>query len=182
MFPLNQTNIPSVFLEIFLLSSFAFSFNWAKGNISKDFIGDSLYYEGDIKLIQKYINSNFTIKNFEYISNDKEFETLLNDFLDLLVNIKDKYFKNLSEYDCARKFVDELIYKNNMLSLKIISKEDYLKGLKNLNYFDDLKNKTSFLMIVFYVLIQYRLETIKHHIFGKFSKAEKTYQNILNLI
>lgn len=162
-----------------LKHEFLHYFNWAKGNVSNDLIGNSNTYYRDIVLIQKYLNSNFGDKNFNYITNNKEFETLLNDFLNILINIKEKYFKELPNYDVARKFCNDLILKNSSLSSNIISKKDYLKNISKLDYFNDLKNKTSFLMIIFYILIQYRLEIIKHHIFGKFSKFETTYQNIL---
>jgi len=165
-----------------LKHEFIHYFEWAKGNISPDYVGDENVYEKEISLIQKYLNSNFTIKNFEYITNEKEFETLLNDFLDLLVKIKSKYFNNLTNYETAKKFCSELILKNSIISSEIQSKEEYLINLTNLIYFNDLKNKTSFLMIIFYILIQYRIETIKHHIFGKFSKFEKIRKNILENI
>ena len=62
-------------------------FEWAKGNISDDYVGDEEFYKEDIKLIQKYINSNFNEDKFKYSTTDKEFETFLIEFLDFLLKI-----------------------------------------------------------------------------------------------
>ena len=152
-------------------------YEWIKNNYLKyNKKEESLKFENSDYFL-KIFNVNEDI--FDYIFDRNEYQTLLNEFLDILNKIKNKFFSNLSEYEFAKMidydlFKHDLKFKNTIINIQSNdnSNIEYLNKLKNLQYFKDLFENESFgpLMIVGYNCLNYKIINIKNHVYGYFNK------------
>ena len=79
-------------------------------------------------------------------------------------DLKDKYFKKLSDYRFARYIVF------NILRDKNESVKQYLNKVQSFKYFKELLlcSTFGFEMVVGYNCLNYKITNIKNHIFGRF--------------
>ena len=143
-------------------------FNWVKGAFKTSTSAEESFYENEVKAIHNSINPNFYVDNLTYVTSSNEYESLLNNFLDLLKDIKRKYFNEMTRYDFAKMIVNVIEYRRSKLSGDE-GWDEYFNRLKSQQFFKDLKKQSSFSMIVFFNLINYKVTNIKNHIFGVFS-------------
>jgi len=122
---------------------------------------DGLYFDEQETFQLMFLITN---NDFEYIFDKSEYQTLLNNFLNQLENLKDKYFKELSDYRFARYIVF------NILRDKNESVKQYLNKVQSFKYFKELLlcSTFGFEMVVGYNCLNYKITNIKNHIFGRF--------------
>lgn len=132
-------------------------------NINFELNEDNEYFK-DQDLFMKIFHLDDS--DLDYIFDRYEYETLLNDFLNILVEIKKMYFQNLTEYDFAKRICYDL--------KKVESNKEYLNRIKNIDYFQKYFNSDniyySLMMIIGYFCMNYKIMNIKNHIFGNFDK------------
>lgn len=153
------------------LNTFAHEFihyiEWLSGIYGKDIkinLDENETYFSDQDLFLKMFNC--AEPDLDYIFNKFEYQTLLNDFLNSLENIYQKYYSDkISQYEFAR-----LINYHFYNDCKNISA--YLNKVNSFEYFDELNKNDSFglIMVVGYNCIKYKQMNISNHIFGKFKK------------
>ena len=112
-----------------------------------------------------------SLDSLNYMMREGEYETLLNDFLNSLKDIKSKYYSNLSNYEFA-KFISENLL---LTSDKYTSVINYLEEIQKLPFFNDIKNKIEFKFILYHNILGVKITNIKNHIFGFFGKTFKGY-------
>ena len=132
------------------------------GNVSDIYSADENLYVEEFDIMKKYFN--ITGDEFRYITQDKEYETLLNDFLDLLKKVKKIFFKNLSGHDFAYEICESLFIERT--SSMFESNEHYIKRIISLDYYDILEGQSSFLMFIIYNLLDEKLGNVKNHIYS----------------
>lgn len=126
-------------------------------------INDKLYFT-DINIMNQFcLLFNLTVFQLQYIFDKIEYQTLLNDFLNLLVNLKLKYFIEYSGNQFARYITFNVTKKQNETDI------EYLNRIKNFKYFNQLNQDLSLAMIIGYNLIGFKYINIRNHIFGKFN-------------
>ena len=131
-------------------------------NIQISKLDENLWFEGQESFKQLF---ELQTDDFNYIFNKHEYQTLLNDFLNKLQQLKIDYFNDLDGNHFARM----ICYKLLRDSSKTV--EQYLQQIKSFEYFDQLKPFTSysFPMIVGYNCLNYKIPNIKNHIYGLFN-------------
>lgn len=134
---------------------------WLEGKHKTTTSFDDNYYKEELRLLHKYLN--VYKENLDYATSSNEYMTLLNDFLESLKHVKSKWYKDLANYDFSKKIVELLFRKSEE------SNEDYLKRVSKLVVFRMLKDKSSFLMVLFFNMINEKTTNIKNHIFGYFN-------------
>ena len=100
--------------------------------------------------------------DIEYIFNKAEYQTLLNDFLNKLTNLKQKYYSNLTGHQFSRKICFLLLRDKNE------TVKQYLDKINSFEYFNELNSNYDFAMIVGYNCLNYKITNIRNHIFGQF--------------
>jgi hypothetical protein len=105
-----------------------------------------------------------TDEQCDYIFESNEYQTLVNDFLNTLLKLKQMYFTEISNHEFAQDIVYSL-FKNRSEDIC-----DYLQRVKQCEYFNELYklNKICFAMIVGYNCLNYKIQNLKNHIFGFF--------------
>ena len=146
--------------------------NWIKGSYKNPVTADESFYEKEINIICSIINKNFSSDYLEYLTSSHEYDSLLNNFLDLLKNIKSKYFNDMKPHDFAKMIVG-IIKKNygsmNCSEITRETDEDYCRKLMSYDFFKEIKNQASFDMIVFFMMIKHKVTNITNHIYGSFT-------------
>lgn len=131
-------------------------------NIKIDLNEDEEYFENQNKFLKLF---HLDEEDLEYIFDKYEYQTLLNNFLDLLEEIKQKHFLNLTGYEFAKRICFNL--------KKIGSNDEYLDKIKNLSYLNEYLNSNEvnypLAMVIGYICMDYKVMNIKNHIFGKFN-------------
>ena len=153
-------------------------YEWIKGCYLKhDSKEDNLIFK-DLNYFLNVFDLNED--DLDYIFNRNEYQTLLNEFLNILNVVKNKFFNGISEYDFA-KIIDKDIFKHDIKfndTIFKLNKNDsnieYLNKIKNLKYFNDLFKNESFgpIMIIGYNCLNYKIMNMRNHVYGKFSKKE----------
>ena len=100
--------------------------------------------------------------DIEYIFNKAEYQTLLNDFLNILTNLKQKYYSNLTGHQFSRQ-ICFLLLRDKHETVK-----QYLDKINSFEYFNELNSNYDLAMIVGYNCLNYKITNIKNHIFGRF--------------
>lgn len=103
-------------------------------------------------------------EDIEYIFNKAEYQTLLNDFLNKLANLKQKYYSNLTGHQFSRTICFFLL-RDRSETVK-----QYLEKINLFEYFNELNSNYDLAMIVGYNCLNYKITNIKNHIFGRFIK------------
>lgn len=142
---------------------------WVDGiygkNIKIDLNKDDEYFEGQNKFLKLF---HLEKKELNYIFDRYEYQTLLNNFLDLLEEIKKKYFLNLTEYEFAKRICFDL--------KKIERNDEYLDKIKDIFYLKEYLTSHEvnyeLAMIIGYFCMDYKEMNIKNHIFGRFQKRK----------
>ena len=136
---------------------------WISGiygkNIKINLDDNCEYFKGQAEFLKLFKGDE---TDLQYIFNKYEYQTLLNEFLDLLSKIYKNLDDNISEYEFAK---DVNYYLFNDCSDVLT----YLNKVKTFKYFKELnKNSFGLMMVVGYNCLKYKQMNIKNHIFGRF--------------
>lgn len=134
---------------------------WLEGKHKQTYSVDLDYYEDELKLLHKHFG--IYADHLSYATSSDEYITLLNSFMELLDSVRIKLYKDFSGRDFAVKIVELLFKKNDETN------EEYLLRIKKLVFFNMLKDKPAFLLVVFFNMINEKVTNIKNHIFGYFN-------------
>ena len=147
--------------------------NWIKGAFKSFTTADESFYKEEIAAIRKHMNPQFYQDHFDYMTASNEYESLLSNFLDLLKEVKNDYFKDMDGSEFARMICDIIEFRHSRHNLGETDTFDtYFKRLSEQVFFNNVKKNLSFVMVVFFELIDNKTTNIKNHIFGYFLRNE----------
>jgi len=146
-----------------LRHEFIHYYRWAlKDDTNEEIDVDDLYKKYRIQLAEMEESFDCTEDDFEYFCIFDEFETLLNDAVDSLLEIRDSMFSDLSHSEYA-----DLVFRTFFYDKKKMNSIGYLDKLLQSSFLNEIKNRISLKFIVFNVVIGYNVNRMKTHIFSE---------------